>query len=119
MAWRQRRGPGDHRPRAERVVTELLLLDPGRVGRMRHVDRDRQIRLEGEGGGASPVGADLLLDRGHRGHARRRALRARGRDEVPRARRRPRFDRPVSAKRADRRGKRHRLGRDHRPGPRP
>ena len=71
----------DHRAGAERVAADLLLVDPGGVGRVGDVDGDRDVGADLEGGGAGAEQADLLL---HGGDGGERA----GRSHRPRAQRR-------------------------------
>ena len=49
---------------AQLVLPELLVLDPGRVGGVGHVDDDRHVRLERERARARAGEGDLLLHGG-------------------------------------------------------
>ena len=117
---REGRAAPDHRPGAERMAADLLLVDARGVGGMGDVDRDGEVGPHLEGRGAGAEEADLLLDRGDRGEAGRGASRARGSGAAPRARRRRRAGCPSTARPAGRRRagparRRSRPGR--RPGP--
>ena len=63
-----------HRPAAELVLAQLLADDARRVGRVGHVDRDRDVRAQRVRGGARAAEGDLLL-RDRDGVRRRRARR--------------------------------------------
>ena len=57
----------DHGTGSERVAADLFLVHPGGIGRVGHVDCDREVGTDGEGGGPGTEQADLLLDGGDRG----------------------------------------------------
>ena len=98
---RQRRAPADHRPRAERVAAQLCFSSaPGVSVAWVTSIAERQVGLDRVGAGRRSLQADLLLDRGDRGHPALAARRARGSGAAPPARRRRRAGRPSSARRA-------------------
>jgi hypothetical protein len=69
------RAARDHRAAAEPVVAELAGVDPGRIGRVGHVDHHGEIGLQPVGHHARAVGADLLLHGRHAGDRAGRAAR--------------------------------------------
>ena len=70
----ERRAAREHRPGAELVAAELLLVDARLVGGERHVDRDRDVRAQRVRGRARAAEGDLLL-RDRDARTRRRARR--------------------------------------------
>ena len=94
----------EHRPRAEVVAPELLLVDRRLVGRERHVDHDRDVGLERERRRARARERDLLLRHRQRGRRRRRRRPPRRPAAPPRRRRSSRAGCPSSARRRARSG---------------
>ncbi len=112
----------DRRAGAEGVAADLLLVDPGRVGGVGDVDRDRDVGPDLEGGGAGAEEADLLLDGGDRRRTSRPVPRPRRSGAGSPAPRRRRGGCPSPGRRAGRRrppSARRRSPPGRRPGPAP